>query len=191
MSISWALKPANSRPREFLASFWRAPDAAEAERAKARGEGWHAALIRLGLRIEPDGGERPVAHVIRQPRDVSLSALTTGVVRAPCPRRRRQIPLKCRAQVKWRGSRGSGGRGAKSMTPSSPCRKRFGYCDWAEVLVDARAASEGVGSVTGLSVSAGSSMKRNSSATLRSKASRAWEGSPRYPAVVAPSRSIT
>jgi AraC-like DNA-binding protein len=40
-------------------------------------------------------------------------------------------------------------------------------------------------------VSARSSMKRNSSATLRSNASRAWEGSPRYPAVVAPSRSIT
>ena len=79
----------------------------------------------------------------------------------------------------------------QSMTPSSPCRKRFGYCDWAEVLVDVRGASEGVGSVTGLSVSAGWSMKRNSSATLRSKASRAREGSPRCPAVVAPSRSIT
>ena len=67
----------------------------------------------------------------------------------------------------------------------------FGYCDWAEVRVDVQAASEDVGSATGSSVSAGSSMKRNRSATLRSKASRAWEGSPRCPAVVAPSRSIT
>ena len=156
----------------------------------ARGEGWHAALIRLRLRIEPDGGERPVAHVIRQPRDVSLSALTKGVVRAMS-----ETTAPDTAEVS--GAGGVAGlapvewQRRQSMTPSSPCRKRFGYCDWAEVLVDVRAASEGVGSVTGLSVSAGWSMKRNSSATLRSKASRAREGSPRYPAVVAPSRSIT
>ena len=38
--------------------------------------------------------------------------------------------------------------------------------------------------------SAYSSVKRNSSATLRSKVARAWDGSPRCPAVVAPSQSI-
>lgn len=43
----------------------------------------------------------------------------------------------------------------------------------------------------GSAIAVGSSMKRNSSSTLLSKARQAWEGSPRYPAVVAPSRSIT
>ena len=65
------------------------------------------------------------------------------------------------------------------------------YRDRAGVLLDVESASDEVESAAASLVSVGSSMKRSSPASARSKVSRAWEGSPRCPAVVAPSRSIT
>jgi hypothetical protein len=81
-------------------------DGLTAERVVAA---WPAKAAAEVLHLGDRTGRRRAAGRARHPpaRDVSLSALTTGVVRAPCPRRRRQIPLKCRAQVGWRGSRRS------------------------------------------------------------------------------------
>jgi hypothetical protein len=70
-------------------------------------------------------------------------------------------------------------------------RQSFPYRDRAGVLLDVESASDEVESAAAWLVLAGSCMKRSSPASARSKVSRAWEGSPRCPAVVAPSRSIT
>jgi hypothetical protein len=67
----------------------------------------------------------------------------------------------------------------------------FAYRDRAEVLLEVEAASDDFGFGVAPSVPAESSMEPNSPASPRSKVSRAWAGSPRCPAVVAPSRSIT
>jgi hypothetical protein len=73
----------------------------------------------------------------------------------------------------------------------SRTRRQPSYRDRAEVLLDVEAASDEVESAAASLVLAGSCVKRSSPASPRSKVSRAWEGSPRCPAVVAPSRSIT
>jgi hypothetical protein len=65
------------------------------------------------------------------------------------------------------------------------------YRDRADVLLDVESASDDVESAAASLVLAGSGVKRSSPASPRWKVSRAWEGSPRCPAVVAPSRSIT